>query len=151
VIAWDRNPDHSRPLAERGAEMASTAGEVVSGADATSPCCRPLTSSSRSSRPLLDAWPQETVWLQMSSVGAAEADRLLEVATAHGLTMFDAPVSGSTHPAEEGRLTILASGPGAARGDVEPVFAEKAFRAVVAEPAERRASQAESSQAVARA
>ena len=61
--------------------------------------------------PLLDQWPEETIWLQMSSVGAAEADRLVEVATAHGVTLFDAPVSGSTHPAEEGQLTILASGP----------------------------------------
>jgi len=39
------------------------------------------------------------------------------------VTLFDAPVSGSTHPAEEGQLTILASGPDAARGRVEPVFA----------------------------
>src|SRR2546423_2967877 len=73
--------------------------------------------------PLLDEWPAETVWLQMSSVGATEADRLVELATAHRVTLFDAPVSGSTHPAEEGQLTILASGPEAARGQVEPVFA----------------------------
>jgi 3-hydroxyisobutyrate dehydrogenase len=58
----------------------------------------------------------------MSSVGATEADRLVEIANAHGVTLFDAPVSGSTHPAEEGQLTILASGPDAARGQVEPVF-----------------------------
>ena len=58
----------------------------------------------------------------MSSVGATEADQLVEVANAHGVTLFDAPVSGSTHPAEEGQLTILASGPDAARGQVEPVF-----------------------------
>ena len=57
--------------------------------------------------------PRKTIWLQMSSVGAAEADQLVEVANAHGVTLFDAPVSGSTHPAEEGQLTILASGPDA--------------------------------------
>jgi 3-hydroxyisobutyrate dehydrogenase len=72
--------------------------------------------------PLLDDWPEETIWLQMSSVGATEADRLVEVATAHGVTLFDAPVSGSTHPAEEGQLTILASGPESARGQVEPIL-----------------------------
>jgi hypothetical protein len=53
----------------------------------------------------VDEWPEETIWLQMNSVGAAAADRLVEVATAHGVTLFDAPVSGSTHPAEEGQLT----------------------------------------------
>jgi 3-hydroxyisobutyrate dehydrogenase len=72
--------------------------------------------------PLLGGGPEETIWLQMSSVGAAEADRLVEVAAAHGVTLFDAPVSGSTRPAEEGQLTILASGPDAARERAEPVF-----------------------------
>src|SRR4051794_16573546 len=34
VIAWDREPGHVQPLAERGAEVAGTAGEVVSSAQA---------------------------------------------------------------------------------------------------------------------
>ena len=72
--------------------------------------------------PLLEDWPEATIWLQMSSVGAAEADQLIDVAEAHGVTLVDAPVSGSTHPAEEGELTILASGPDSARASVEPVF-----------------------------
>ena len=72
--------------------------------------------------PLLDDWPEETIWVQMSSVGAAEADQLIEMAQAHDVTLVDAPVSGSTHPAEEGELTILASGPGSSRAAVEPVF-----------------------------
>ena len=122
VIAWDREPDHVQPLAERGAEVAGTAGEVVSRAHAVITML-PTAEIVRSVvEPLLDEWPQETIWLQMSSVGAAEADRLVELATAHGVTLFDAPVSGSTHPAEEGQLTILASGPDQARKEVEPVF-----------------------------
>ena len=122
VIAWDRQPDHVQPLAERGAEVASTASEVVSGAQAVITMLPTAEVVLAVVEPLLEEWPGETIWLQMSSVGAAEADRLLEVATAHGVTLFDAPVSGSTHPAEEGRLTILASGPDSARARVEPVF-----------------------------
>ena len=72
--------------------------------------------------PLLEDWPEATIWLQTSSVGAAEADQLIEVAEAHAVTLVDAPVSGSTHPAEEGELTILGSGPDSARAPVEPVF-----------------------------
>ena len=78
--------------------------------------------------PLLPDWPEDTVWLQMSSVGAAEADQLAQVAEAHGVRLVDAPVSGSTHPAEEGELTILASGPDSARTAVEPVFGALASR-----------------------
>jgi 3-hydroxyisobutyrate dehydrogenase len=123
VIAWDRHADHVQPLAERGAEVATTAGEVVSSAQAVITMLPTAEVVLAVVAPLLDEWPEETIWLQMSSVGAAEADGLVEVATAHGVTLFDAPVSGSTHPAEEGQLTILASGPDSARRQVEPVFA----------------------------
>lgn len=123
VIAWDREPDHVQALAERGAEVASTAGEVVGSAQAVITMLPTADVVLGVVQPLLEEWRAETIWLQMSSVGAAEADRLAEIATAHGVTLFDAPVSGSTHPAEEGQLTILASGPDSARGRVEPVFA----------------------------
>jgi 3-hydroxyisobutyrate dehydrogenase len=122
VVAWDRQPDHVQPLAERGADVASTAGEVVSSAHAVITMLPTAEIVLSVVEPLLDKWPRETIWLQMSSVGAAEADELVKVANAHGVILFDAPVSGSTHPAEEGELTILASGPEAARGQIEPVF-----------------------------
>jgi 3-hydroxyisobutyrate dehydrogenase len=78
--------------------------------------------------PLLEEWPLGTVWLQMSSVGAAEADELTRVADAHAVRLVDAPVSGSTHPAEQGELTVLASGPDSARSAVQPVFDALASR-----------------------
>jgi 3-hydroxyisobutyrate dehydrogenase len=78
--------------------------------------------------PLLEDWPEGTIWLQMSSVGAAEADQLAHVAEAHAISFVDAPVSGSTHPAEEGELTILASGPDFARTAVGPVLDALASR-----------------------
>ena len=122
VIAWDRDPNHVQPLAARGAEVAGTASEVVSGAHAVITMLPTAEIVLAVVEPLLDEWPEETIWLQMSSVGAAEADRLVEVATAHDVTLFDAPVSGSTHPAEEGQLTILASGPNSGRDRAQPVF-----------------------------
>ncbi len=122
VIAWDRKPEHARALAERGAELAGSAAELVSRAEFVITMLPTADIVLSVVEPLLDEWPEETIWLQMSSVGAAEADRLAQVAADHGVTLFDAPVSGSTHPAEEGKLTILASGPDSARAQVEPVF-----------------------------
>ena len=122
VIAWDRDSEHLRELEGRGAEPANAPGEVVKGAEVvitmlpTAPIVLDVV------EPVLENWPEGTVWLQMSSVGAAEADRLVQVAETHAVTLVDAPVSGSTHPAEEGELTILASGPDSARAAVEPVF-----------------------------
>ncbi len=128
VIAWDRTPDHVEALADRGAEVAGSPGEVVSSADAVITMLPNADVVLAVVEPVLEQWPQKTIWLQMSSVGAAEADQLAQVAAAHGVTLFDAPVSGSTHPAEEGQLTILASGPDSARAQVEPIFAALASR-----------------------
>ena len=123
VVAWDRDPDHVRPLTERGADVAGSAGEVATGARSVITMLPTADVVLSVVEPLLGEWPKETIWLQMSSVGAAEADRLAQLAADHDVRMFDAPVSGSTHPAEEGRLTILASGPESSRARVEPVFA----------------------------
>ena len=64
----------------------------------------------------------------MSSVGAVESDELTRLAADHGVILFDAPVSGSTRPAEEGKLTILGSGPETARPRIEPVLEALASR-----------------------
>jgi 3-hydroxyisobutyrate dehydrogenase len=122
VVAWNRSPERVIALEERGAKRAGEPVDVVRDADIvitmlpTAPIVLDLVET------LLEDWPEETIWLQMSSVGAAEADQLDEIARAHDVTLVDAPVSGSTHPAEEGELTILASGPDSARAPVEPVF-----------------------------
>lgn len=122
VVAWDRNPEQVTAVEERGAKRGDEPAEVVRGTDVvitmlpTAPIVLDVV------EPLLEDWPEATIWLQMSSVGAAEADQLIEMAQAHHVMLVDAPVSGSTHPAEEGELTILASGPGSSRAAVEPVF-----------------------------
>jgi 3-hydroxyisobutyrate dehydrogenase len=128
VIAWDRNTEQVESLATRGAVQAGEPGEVVRGADVVITMLPTAEIVLEVVEPLLEDWPNDTIWLQMSSVGAAEADQLAQVADAHAVTHVDAPVSGSTHPAEEGQLTILASGPDSARTSLEPVFAALASR-----------------------
>ena len=128
VIAWDRNTEQVRALGARGAQQAGAPGEVVSGAGVVITMLPTAEIVLDVIEPLLEEWPKDTIWLQMSSVGAAEADQLARVAEARAVTHVDAPVSGSTHPAEEGQLTILASGPDSAKTVLEPVFAALASR-----------------------
>jgi 3-hydroxyisobutyrate dehydrogenase len=66
--------------------------------------------------------PAGAVWIQMSTIGIDWCDRLAGAAAAHQVTFVDAPVSGSSKPAEEGALEILASGPGHVRTRVQPIF-----------------------------
>ncbi len=128
VIAWDRNPQHARALADRGATVATEPAEALRGAQAVITMLPTADVVLDLVGPLLDAWPRDTIWVQMSSVGAAEADQLTQLAEAHGVTIVDAPVSGSTHPAEQGQLTILASGPDSAQIPVGPIFDALASR-----------------------
>jgi 3-hydroxyisobutyrate dehydrogenase len=128
VVAWDRNDEHVRALGSRGAEPANAPSDAVGRAAVVITMLPTAAVILDVVEPLLEDWPGGTVWLQMSSVGAAEADQLTRVAEAHAITLVDAPVSGSTHPAEEGQLTILASGPDSARAAVQPVFDALASR-----------------------
>ncbi len=128
VIAWDRNPEHLRDLERRGGQSAEAPGEVVSGASVVITMLPTAAVILELVGPLLEDWPEETIWLQMSSVGAAEADQLTQLAKSHAVRLVDAPVSGSTHPAEQGALTILASGPDSVRSAVEPIFDALASR-----------------------
>jgi 3-hydroxyisobutyrate dehydrogenase len=123
VVAWDRDAERVRGLGGRGGRVAGAPGEVVGGGVGVVITMLPTVEVVLDVvGPLLEGWPAGTVWLQMSSVGAGEADRLSQLADAHGVVFVDAPVSGSTRPAREGQLTILASGPDSARVVVGPVF-----------------------------
>jgi 3-hydroxyisobutyrate dehydrogenase len=128
VIAWDRNAEHLRDLESRGGQPAQEPSEVISGAGAVITMLPTAEIILDVIKPLLDDWPEGAIWLQMSSVGANEADQLTQVAEAHRVRLVDAPVSGSTHPAEEGQLTILASGPDSAHAAVQPIFDALASR-----------------------
>lgn len=133
VLAWDRNAERVRALG--GVEVADAPEAVVAGATIVITMLPTARVVLELVEPLLASWPQGTVWVQMSSVGAGEADELAQVAEKHGVTLVDAPVSGSTRPAREGRLTILASGPDAARRQVEPAFAALARKVMWVGPA----------------
>ncbi len=122
VSVWDRTPDHAEALAARGARPVSRPEEVLAGAGCAITMLRDLDAVLEVVEPLLPGWPRDTIWLQMSSVGVAEADRLVALARDAGVLLVDAPVSGSTGPAEHGELTILASGPEATRPRLEGVL-----------------------------
>jgi 3-hydroxyisobutyrate dehydrogenase len=128
VTAWDRDSEQIRALGGRGAQAADGPGEVVSEAEVVITMLPTAAIVLDVVEPLLDDWPKNTIWLQMSSVGAAEADELTRVAEAHAVQIVDAPVSGSTQPAEQGQLTVLASGSDSARAPVEPIFDALASR-----------------------
>jgi 3-hydroxyisobutyrate dehydrogenase len=72
----------------------------------------------------------EAVWWQCSTVGLEATDRLRALAGERGLTYVDAPVLGTRQPAEDGKLTVLASGPPDALDTLAPLFDAVAAKTV---------------------
>jgi 3-hydroxyisobutyrate dehydrogenase len=69
---------------------------------------------------MLAALAWGAIWVQMSTIGIAGIDRVIALVAADrpDVRLRDAPVSGSTDPAERGQLTIFTSGPDLARARV---------------------------------
>jgi 3-hydroxyisobutyrate dehydrogenase len=86
---------------------------------------------------MLEALPSGAVWAQMSTIGVEATEKIASMVKERrpDISFIDAPVSGSKVPAEQGKLTIFASGPDAARSNVEAVFAAIGQRTVWVGPA----------------
>ncbi len=126
TIVWNRDPEATRDLADLGAQVA------VSPADASRQVAIVITMvtdadvvvSIAQQLGMLAALAPGAVWVQMSTVGVEGIERIKALVDAErpDVTLVDAPVSGSKVPAEQGQLTIFASGPDGARSRLAPLF-----------------------------
>jgi len=122
VRAWNRTPDRARPLAADGVLVTGAAADAVSGADVVVTMLFDADSVADTMEQVAGGLAAGTIWLQTSTVGVAGTDRLAALAERHDLVLVDAPVLGTTGPAEQGALTVLASGPQQIRGRLAPVL-----------------------------
>ncbi|MBW4041737.1 MAG: NAD(P)-dependent oxidoreductase [Acidobacteria bacterium] len=119
---WNRHPEKAAPLADDGATVSGSLEEAVRGAQVV---ITMLFDEDSVAQVIGDAIPSldpGTVWVQTSTVGRDGILRLAELARPHGIPFYDAPVVGTKQPAEDGKLTVLASGPTLPRDVVTPVF-----------------------------
>jgi 3-hydroxyisobutyrate dehydrogenase len=124
VRVWNRTRARAEALAAQGARVASSPAEAASDADLliTMLTDGPAVESAMTgSAGALAALPAQAVWVQMSTVGTSATQHLAELAD-RSVAFVDAPVSGSSDPAERGELLILASGNRALRPRVQPLF-----------------------------
>ncbi len=140
VIVWDRHPDATRDLAERGAEVASTAAEAAQRAGIVVtmvPDADAVISVARD-QGMLAALAPGAIWVQMSTIGLGGINDVMAMVDHErpDVVLLDAPVSGSKDPAEQGQLIIFASGPEDARSLVTPLFDALGHRTIWAGAAE---------------
>ena len=126
TVVWDRTPERSHALTGLGAQVANTAGDAAgrAGIVVTMLPDADAVMSIAIDQGMLDALSPDAIWVQMSTIGVAGIDRVAALVTTRrpDVTLLDAPVSGSKEPAEQGELTIFASGPDHARSRVTPLF-----------------------------
>jgi 3-hydroxyisobutyrate dehydrogenase len=121
VTIWNRDPDHARSLGN-GVKAVADAASAVADASVIITMVTDGKAVAAVAESMLPGMPADAVWVQASTVGAEWADKLRAVADAHGRMMLDAPVSGSTGPARNGKLSWLVAGPSAAVEAARPVL-----------------------------
>jgi 3-hydroxyisobutyrate dehydrogenase len=125
VRVWNRSREKAAPLEEAGAEVAHTPAAAASGAAVVVTMLRDADATQATMRPpdgALADMEADAVWAQMGTLGLAGTEACAALAAEHGVAFVDAPVLGTKQPAEQGALTVLASGPAAARDTLAPVF-----------------------------
>jgi 3-hydroxyisobutyrate dehydrogenase len=122
VRGWNRTREKAQPLEQDGVELLDSAGEAARGADVVLTILSDADAVIDVAEDAFEDAPEDTVWLQMSTIGEAGTERCAELARSRGLILIDAPVLGTKQPAEEGKLVVLASGPRDAHQRVEPIF-----------------------------
>ncbi len=126
TIVWNRDPEVTRDLAESGAGVAVTPEDAARRAAlvVTMVTDADVVLSIAKDQGMLAALAPGAVWVQMSTIGVAGIEHVEALVNAErpDVILIDAPVSGSKGPAEEGQLTIFASGPDETRSRLEPLF-----------------------------
>ena len=123
VTVWNRTRERAEGL---GARVAGSPREAVEGAEAVVT----MLADGDAVKAAMDGVELAggQVWWQASTVGLRATAHL--AATAGDAAFVDAPVLGTRQPAEQGQLTVLASGPRAARERLAPLFDATAARTV---------------------
>jgi 3-hydroxyisobutyrate dehydrogenase len=125
LLAWNRTREKAEPLAQDGARICATPAEAAAGArviltmlaDADA-----VTSAMHGEQGALAEANEDSLWLQMSTIGERGTERCAALAREREIAFVDAPVLGTKQPAAEGKLVVLASGPQGVRERLQPIF-----------------------------
>ena len=122
VRVWNRTTERARPLEAAGATVGEEPAHAVDGADVVVTMLSDVGPTLEVAEAVLAATAPDAIWAQMGTIGIEGTERCIDLARSHGRAFVDAPVLGTLKPAEDGKLTVLASGPDDAVERCSPVF-----------------------------
>jgi 3-hydroxyisobutyrate dehydrogenase len=138
VRVWNRTPDKARVLAADGAELAETPADAVREAAFVITMLTDTAAALAVMGQAADSVPAGAVWLQTGMDTATGS--VAGLAEDHEITFVNSPVIGTRETAKQGRLVVLASGPGDALDRAQPIFDAIGSKTVRLGPEAGRAS-----------
>ena len=137
VRVWNRTHDKARVLATEGADVAETPADAVRDAAFVITMLTDTAAVMAVMGQAAESVPDGAVWLQTSM--DTDAGSVAGLAEDHGITFVNCPVLGTRETAKQGRLVVLASGPGDALDRALPIFDAIGSKTVRLEPEAGRA------------
>jgi 3-hydroxyisobutyrate dehydrogenase-like beta-hydroxyacid dehydrogenase len=113
LTVYNRERERTRMLEQRGAKIAATPLELASRTDIILSSVADdaaIENVMTGSDGALAAARPSTIFIEMSTVSPALSRRLYEAGRRKGVSVLDAPVSGTTSVAEQGQLIIFVGG-----------------------------------------
>jgi 3-hydroxyisobutyrate dehydrogenase len=122
VTVWNRTAEKTVPLVSAGARAASDPADAVRDADVVLTMLFDIDATLGVATEFLPAMREGAIWMQSGTVGPAGMLAVGRAASSESVRVVDAPVLGTKGPAENGALTVLASGDRDAVAALQPVF-----------------------------
>ena len=110
VTVHDVNRDLSKRLTDAGAKWADSVGDLAANVDAVITCLPSPAVSEKVLGEILAHAKPGTDWIEMSTLGRDEIQRLAAMAAEKGVRAMELPVTGGVHLAAQGKITMLAGG-----------------------------------------
>ena len=113
LTVHDRNRGAAESLIAKGAAWAETPRVLAAGCDVVITCLpSPAVSEAVLTGPdgILAGLKRGGTWIEMSTLGRDEIQRLARLAGAAGIAVLESPVTGGVHRAAEGEITVLVGG-----------------------------------------
>ena len=110
VTVYDLDPKLAERHIKDGATWAASPAELAAKVDAVFTCLPSPTVSEKVLTQILTALKPGSTWIENSTNGRDEMQRLAAMAEAKGIKVLEAPVTGGVHLAARGEITVLVGG-----------------------------------------
>ena len=131
LTVWDRDPARAAQFVSTGARVSSAPAELARSVDVVLSCLSDdaaVEDVYLGTGKVLENAARGVRIVELGTIAPGTAQRLHEAGSAHGISVLDVAVSGSTPAAESGKLTLFGGGE---QKDFEAL--EAIFRAVAAQ------------------